>query len=39
VTWATTCRTTEGEVVGRPLFRILEFDPSKIDLSKLQVPR
>jgi len=39
VTWVTTFRTTEGEVVGRQLFRILKFDPSTIDLSKLQVPR
>lgn len=39
VTWVTTYRTTEGEVVGRQLFRILKFDPSTIDLSKLAVPR
>jgi len=39
VTWVTTFRTTEGEVVGRQLFRILKFDPSTIDLTKLQVPR
>jgi acyl dehydratase len=39
VTWVTTYRTTDGEVVGRQLFRILKFDPSTIDLSKLAVPR
>ena len=39
VTWVTTYRTSEGEVVGRQLFRILKFDPSTIDLAKLQVPR
>ena len=39
VTWVTTFRTSEGEVVGRQLFRILKFDPSTIDLTKLQVPR
>ena len=39
VTWVTTYRTTAGEVVGRQLFRILKFDPSTIDLSKLKVPR
>jgi acyl dehydratase len=39
VTWVTTYRTIEGEVVGRQLFRILKFDPSTIDLTKLQVPR
>jgi len=27
VTWATTYRTADGEVVGCPLFRILKFDP------------
>jgi acyl dehydratase len=30
VTWVTTYRTTEGEVVGRQLFRILKFDPRTI---------
>ncbi len=39
VTWITTYRTTAGEVVGRQLFRILKFDPSTIDVSKLKVPR
>jgi acyl dehydratase len=39
VTWVATYRTTAGEVVGRQLFRILKFDPSTIDLSKLKVPR
>lgn len=34
VTWVTTY-TSEGEVVGRQLFRIFKFDPSTIDLSKL----
>ena len=32
VTWVTTYRTADGEVVGRQLFRILKFDPSTIDL-------
>ncbi|MCJ7671700.1 MAG: MaoC family dehydratase N-terminal domain-containing protein [Acidimicrobiia bacterium] len=39
VTWVTTYRTIAGEVVGRQLFRILKFDPSTIDLSRLKVPR
>ena len=39
VTWATTYRTSAGEVVGRQLFRILKFDPSTIDLSRLKAPR
>ncbi len=39
VTWVTTYRTTAGEVVGRQLFRILKFDPSTIDLSRLNAPR
>ena len=30
VTWITTYATADGEVVGRQLFRILEFDPSTI---------
>jgi acyl dehydratase len=39
VTWVTTYRTSEGEVVGRQLFRIFKFDPKTIDLSRLKVPR
>ena len=39
VTWITTYRTTEGEVVGRQLFQIFKFDPRTIDLSELKVPR
>jgi acyl dehydratase len=39
VTWVTTYRTAEGEVVGRQLFRIFKFDPKTIDLSRLKVPR
>ena len=35
VTWVTTYKTEDGEVVGRQLFRILKFDPSTIDLSKI----
>ncbi len=35
LTWITTYRDGEGEIVGRQLFRILKFDPSTIDLSKL----
>jgi hypothetical protein len=39
VTWITTYRTTAGEVVGRQLFRILKFDPSTIDPSRLKGAR
>lgn len=39
VTWITTYRTADGEVVGRQLFRIFKFDPRTIDLSKLKAPR
>jgi acyl dehydratase len=39
VTWVTSYRTTDGEVVGRQLFRIFKFDPKTIDLSKLKAPR
>ena len=39
LTWVTTYRTDDGEVVGRQLFRILKFDPSTIDLAKLQGTR
>jgi acyl dehydratase len=35
ITWVTTYRTDDGEIVGRQLFRILKFDPSTIDLAKL----
>lgn len=35
VTWITTYLDQNDEVVGRQLFRILKFDPSTIDLSKL----
>jgi acyl dehydratase len=34
VTWVTTYRTTDGEVVGRQRFRILKFDPRTIDAAK-----
>jgi hypothetical protein len=30
VTWVTTYKDGEGEVVGRQLFRIFKFDPSTI---------
>jgi len=39
VTWVTTYRTPDGELVGRQLFRIFKFDPRTIDLSKLKAPR
>jgi len=39
VTWVTTYQTSDGEVVGRQLFRIFKFDPRTIDLSKLKVAR
>jgi acyl dehydratase len=35
VTWVSTYRDADDEVVGRQLFRILKFDPSTIDLAKL----
>ena len=39
VTWVTTYRAANGEVVGRQLFRIFKFDPKTIDLAKLKAPR
>lgn len=36
VTWITTYRDEQGEVVGRQLFRIFKFDPSTIDLARLK---
>lgn len=39
LTWVTTYRTTEGEVVGRQLFRILKFDPRTIGVAKLGAAR
>ena len=36
VTWVTTYRDDDGELVGRQLFHIFKFDPSTIDLSKLK---
>jgi acyl dehydratase len=39
VTWVTTYRTSDGEIVGRQLFRIFKFDPKTIDLSRLKAPR
>jgi len=39
LTWVTTYITGEDDVVGRQLFRILKFDPSSIDLSKLGAAR
>jgi acyl dehydratase len=36
VTWVTTYRDDDDEVVGRQVFRIFKFDPSTIDLSKLK---
>ncbi len=35
ITWITYYLDQDGEEVGRQLFRILKFDPSTIDLSKL----
>ena len=35
VTWVTTYRTVEGEVVGRQLFRVFKFDPRTIDPARL----
>jgi len=35
VTWVTTYRADDDELVGRQLFRIFKFDPSTIDPSKL----
>jgi acyl dehydratase len=34
VTWVTTYRSGDGEIVGRQLFRIFKFDPRTIGLSK-----
>lgn len=39
VTWVTTYRTPDGELVGRQLFRVFKFDPKTIDLAKLKAPR
>jgi acyl dehydratase len=39
VTWVTTYRTSDEEIVGRQLFRIFKFDPKTIDLSRLKAPR
>ncbi len=39
VTWVMTYRTSDGEVVGRQLFRVLKFDPRTIDPSRLGVAR
>jgi len=35
VTWITTYETSDGELVGKQLFRVFKFDPSTLDLSKL----
>jgi acyl dehydratase len=34
VTWVTSYRTADGELVGRQRFRILKFDPASIDPGK-----
>jgi len=39
VTWVTTYRTADDELVGRQLFRIFKFDPSTIEPSKLGASR
>jgi len=39
ITWVTTYTDADDEVVGRQLFRIIKFDPSTIDLSKLGAAR
>jgi acyl dehydratase len=39
VTWVTSYRTPDGELVGRQLFRIFKFDPRTIDLTKLEASR
>ena len=36
LTWVTTYRAADGEVVGRQRFRIFKFDPRTIDLSELK---
>ena len=38
LTWVTTYRTEDGEVVGRQRFRILKFDPRTIDPARLRRP-
>jgi acyl dehydratase len=39
VTWMTSYRTADGELVGRQLLRILKFDPSTIGLGKPKAAR
>jgi acyl dehydratase len=39
VTWVTTYRTADGELVGRQLFRIFKFDPRTIDPARLGAAR
>jgi acyl dehydratase len=39
VTWVTTYRTADGELVGRQLFRIFKFDPGTIDPARLAAAR
>jgi len=39
VTWVTTYRSSEGEVVGRQLFRVFKFDPGTIDAARLKAAR
>jgi acyl dehydratase len=39
VTWGMTYRTSDGEIVGRQLFRVLKFDPRSVDLSRLGAAR
>jgi len=39
LTWVSTYRTADGEVVGRQVFRILKFDPRTSDRSRLGARR
>ena len=39
LTWGMTYRTSDGEIVGRQLFRVLKFYPRTIDLSRLGAAR
>jgi acyl dehydratase len=39
LTWVTTYRTGDGEVVGRQRFRVLKFDPRTLDPARLGAAR
>jgi acyl dehydratase len=39
LTWGLTYLTSDGEIVGRQLFRVLKFEPRIIDSSRLEATR